>query len=190
MAEIRLDEAHLSAQEIQQIFQQPVKLIATCRPGQYNESERAVFLHQAIEAGAAYVDLELESSDDFKTELREHARRKACQLIISYHNYKKTPPRGELEQILDWCFDSKADIAKIVCQSHGRCDNARIFALYSDPRPLVAFGMGQLGRYTRVMALLLGAPFIYAALEPGKETADGQFDHRHLTKILGYFERD
>jgi 3-dehydroquinate dehydratase-1 len=40
---------------------------------------------------------------------------------------------------------------------------------------LIAFAMGEAGKMTRLQALVLGAPFSYAALSDRHLTAPGQF---------------
>jgi 3-dehydroquinate dehydratase-1 len=183
LAEIRLDQARLSKKEVEKIFTGNGKLIATCRPGAFNEEDRRDMLSWAISAGAAYVDIEVESSDEFKTHLIELARKNNCRIIISYHNYEKTPDERELWQIVDWCFDSGADIAKIACAVNSSQDNARLLSLYNSERPLISIGMGRRGAFTRLAGLFMGAPFTYASLAAGKETAEGQINKEQLLEL-------
>ena len=188
LAEIRLDLIDLSEKEIETLFSQNIKLIATCRPGKYSDNKRKTILKRSIEAGAAYVDIELEATDDFKTEIVTFAKKKNCKVIISYHNYDNTPPKGELEQVVDWCFECGADIAKIVCKVNHISDNARLLSLYEQDKEIIAFGMGEKAKFTRIAAPFLGAPFTYASVSMGKETADGQIDKTMLAKLLEMLE--
>ena len=188
LAEIRLDLIDLLEKEIETLFYQNIKLIATCRPGKYSDSQRKAILKKSIEAGAAFVDIELEASDDFKTEIVTLAKKKKCKVIISYHNYDNTPPKGELDQVIDWCFNSGADIAKIVCKVNHISDNARLLSLYEQDKEIIAFGMGEKAKFTRIAAPFLGAPFTYASVSTGKETADGQIDKTTLAKLLEILE--
>ena len=189
LAEIRLDELHFSSQQVKDIFSRPQKLIATYRPGKIAENERKEFLLTAIASGATYVDIELETADSFKEPLIQAARRRNCKVIISYHNFEKTPSKSELIVIKNRCFDCGADIAKIACLTLSEADSARILSLYDGPvgeqGKVIALGMGETGKITRIAAPLLGAPFTYAALSPGKKTAPGQLDSATLRKIFG-----
>ena len=189
IAEIRLDLTEsLSEEDIELIFSQDVKLIATCRPGRYSDSERSRILMKAVESGAAYVDIELESPEDFKRDITAKAKEKGCKVIISYHDYGKTPPKEELDRIIEWCFDSGADIAKIVCMVRNNADNAKLLSLYRMNKDIIVFGMGKKSKFTRIIAPLLGAPFTYASLSPGRETGDGQIDKAMLVKFLELFK--
>jgi len=46
----------------------------------------------------------------------------------------------------------------------------------------IGIAMGELGRYTRVVAPLLGSPITYAFL--GDESAPGQLDVKHTQMII------
>ena len=61
MAEIRIDLAEFSNEEIKKVFSTGKKLIATCRPGKIKDDERVEMLKIAIESGATYVDIEYEA---------------------------------------------------------------------------------------------------------------------------------
>ena len=182
-AEIRLDKMSVSLEEIKEIFSQHPKLIATCRPGSTSNEERKAFLMAAITAGAAFVDIEVESDDGYKNEIIQKARHLDCKVIISFHNNDKTPERRELEHIINWCFESGADLVKIACMVQKPSDNARLLGLLAESQPLVVVGMGDMGKTTRIVAPLMGSVFTYASLAEGKETAEGQMDRDVLMKI-------
>ena len=192
MAEIRLDLLHFSPAQVKEIFSKHPQLIATHRPGstEMSEEERKELLISAVNAGAAYVDIEIETRTAFKEAVKQACCEKGCKLIVSYHNHEKTPSKNELETIIEKCFGDGADIAKVACQVNGEADAARILSLYdydrenSKEKKIVALGMGEKGKIIRLVAPLLGAPFTFAALSAGKETAPGQFDRQRLQDIL------
>jgi 3-dehydroquinate dehydratase type I len=183
-AEIRLDKMGLSPIHVRKFFSQHPKLIATYRIGTEKNPHGKNLLMSAIEAGAAYVDIEVEAHDEHKTDILQKARSHRCKVIISYHNYERTPSRSELKEIVNQCFEDNPDITKVACQVHSSKDNVRILELLSDTRSLVVIGMGQLGKITRIVAPLLGSLFTYASLDRGEETAEGQINHLLLRKIL------
>lgn len=190
MAEIRLDRLDFTLPRVREIFSMHHRLIATCRPGNISEAERTGLLLAAVEAGAAYVDIEIDADDDFMEKIKAACRKKDCKLIISYHNYENTPPLEELKALVSTCFSFGADVAKIACQVDCEADAARILSLYdfdsqaNTEKKIVAIGMGEKGKITRPAALLLGAPFTYAALAAGRETAPGQLTKQTLEDIL------
>jgi 3-dehydroquinate dehydratase-1 len=182
-AEIRMDKIEDISSGIPAIFSRHPRLIATYRPGKIDNDRRCSAMMKAIEAGAAYVDIELDADDSYKKKIIEKARQKSCKVIISYHNWEKIPERAELEHIINWCFDSGADMAKIACRVVSSKDNARLLGLLNDVRPVVVVGIGQKGRISRIVAPFLGSPFTYASLAAGKESADGQIDWKSLKEI-------
>ncbi len=186
-AEIRIDPSELSDADTAALFTSHRKLIATCRPcARLNETERQQILITAIQSGANYVDIELESPPEFKRSLIECAAQHNCDVIISHHDYAKTPPTPELHAIIDTCFTEGATIAKIACQCQSPADAARILSLYADTRPLIAIGMGDFGRITRLASLYLGAPFTYVSLGD-KQTAPGQLSLSKIEHIIRIF---
>ncbi len=197
-AEVRLDglDKKPNGGEIRKIFSAKISLIATCRPRisdggkkgklpmKISEEERKALLISAIESGAKYVDIEVENKNGFNSEIVKAARKTGCQVIVSFHDYEKTPPQAELERILDWCFESGAGIAKIACKVESKAECARLLGLLDSNRKLVVIGMGKIGRLVRIAAPLLGSQFTYASAGKGKETAQGQIEAKEMERIL------
>jgi len=188
LAEIRLDRLDFSLPQVEEVFSLPGKWVATYRPGPISESERKEYYITAVKSGAAFVDIEIEAENSFLKPIKEIAERSECKTILSYHNFENTPTRPELLAIIERCFDRGADIAKITCRVLKNEDSARILSLYDSPagaqRKILALGMGEKGKITRIAAPFLGAPFTFAALSPEQKTAPGQLDVDTLQKVL------
>lgn len=183
-AEIRMDMMKLMLEEIPRLFSGNRVLIATCRPGGRSDEERKRLLMRAIASGATFVDVEIESETAYREEIVAEARSCGCRVIVSHHDYERTPERPVLEACVSACFEAGADIAKIACMVRSDRENARLLALLDTDREIVVVGMGERGRVTRILAPLLGSPFTYASLSQGKETADGQIDRETLQELL------
>lgn len=184
MAEIRLDLTEFGLDEIKTVFSHPTTTIATCRPDKMGKSEQLKRLTASIEAGANYVDIEIEADEDLRNLLISKAHKFNCKVIISYHNYDLTPGLRELAKVVDDCFKLGADIAKLATFSKSKADNARLLSLYNNEKPVVALGMGETGKITRIIAPLLGAEFTFAAMDEGLATAPGQITYTNLKTIL------
>lgn len=184
MAEIRIDLAEFSDDSIRKIFSTQNKLIATCRPGKYSQSDRIRKLKLAIGSGATFVDIEYEADEEFKNSLISFAHERECDVIISYHNYEMTPELDELETIMHSCFEMGADMAKLATMVNVNRDNSKILSLYKAPGRLVAIGMGELGKISRIVAPFLGAEFTYASLNDENATAPGQISYKRLNKYI------
>jgi 3-dehydroquinate dehydratase-1 len=188
MAEIRLDLTQFSEEQIRHLFSLQKKLIATYRPLEGKEEERMEQLKTAIEAGADYVDIEFESADEYRNEIIAFAHKHNCDVIISYHNYDCTPGLDHLRKIVAESFQKDADVIKIATMVRTNNDNASILSLYNIPGRVVAFGMGNLGKITRIVAPFLGAEFTYAAMDEGTETAPGQIKYSIMKSAIQQIE--
>lgn len=179
LAEIRLDLCGLGERDTVRLFSAARKrLVATCRPGRPDSGK---LLLAAIGAGAAFVDVELGAPSAYRREIIRRAGEKGCTVIISHHDYRKTPGRAELKRIVRRCFAAGAGIAKIACMARSADDSARLLGLAR--KDIIVIGMGPRGRITRVAAPLLGSPFTFASSGRGRETAAGQMTKGELERI-------
>ena len=158
-------------------------------PG-WAEAERRLQL--AVQAGARFADLEIEAPSDFSRRFQKFCRETGTTLIRSHHDFEGTPDEKGLQMALARCFRYGADIAKIVTTCHNSQDAARIESLYSIiledvdslQGRLIAFGMGEEGRSTRIECLKRGAPFTYAALNGDDITAPGQWPVEEMEEAV------
>jgi 3-dehydroquinate dehydratase type I len=185
MAEIRLEKEKLSIDDIIEIFGSHNNLIATCRPcAELSDSKRKEILTTAIDAGAKWIDIEIESNKKYTEYLTKYAKTHNCKVIISYHNYKITPDNIEIKKIIDICKSMGADLVKIATFVNKQQDVARILGLYAENNNILVLGMGNLGKITRIAALKLGAPFTFVSINQDRETAPGQLSENEMKKIL------
>ena len=80
-------------------------------------------------------------------------------------------------------------MAKIVTLVRVNRDNSKILSLYKNPGRLIAFGMGDLGKITRIVAPFLGAEFTYAAMDEGDPTAPGQIRYSRLKEFIASIQQ-
>ena len=134
-------------------------------------------LLKAIEAGAKYVDLEMEATPMMGRKIRQACQQYGTILIRSFHDFAGTPPEATLLSTLDKGRRFGGEVVKIVTTATSKADADRVLALYREAEPgtLVAFCMGPEGRESRLEALKRGAPFTYACLTPEEATAPGQW---------------
>ena len=155
-----------------------------------DESQRIAILKEAVAHGADYVDVELNISEDMRRELLsmigDHDNR--TQLIISHHDFSKTPSARRLKEIFRETVKAGAGIVKIVTLARSPEDNLRLLSLIPyarrRKRAIIAFCMGEEGRISRVMAPLLGSLLTFASLQEGSESAAGQLTVGEIREIL------
>jgi 5-enolpyruvylshikimate-3-phosphate synthase len=143
-------------------------------------------LLKAIEAGAKYVDLEVEAPPMMGRKIRQACQEYGTMLIRSFHDFEGTPPEATLLSLLEKGRRFGGEVVKIVTTASCKADADRVLALYREAEPgtLVAFCMGPEGRESRLEALKQGAPFTYACLTAEEATAPGQWTAAEMDEAV------
>ena len=198
MAEIRLDRCALTPRQLDECFSSDVPLIATCRVAELIANEPSLQdeslspqsreikaaqiaenrLCRAIEAGARYVDVEIEAPKQMSKRVRNMAHENGTVFIRSYHDFEGTASVDALRTLVVKCHYHGADIVKVATMASSQEDVDRVLSLYEwcdgmrgtdmenlADGGLVAFCMGDIGRDSRLECLRRGAPFTYSALD-------------------------
>jgi len=164
------------------------KIVCTLRPkkegGRFegNEKERISILKLIAEYNPFLVDVEFSTMKKDK-ELVKYLKKTKSELLISEHDFKKTPKISELKLKLKQMSRFSKNI-KIVTTAKTTDDATRILEIYSKRGNLnlIAFAMGDSGRISRILCLYLGSPYTYVSL--GKPVAPGQFSIDEVKKII------
>ncbi len=153
------------------------------------EEERVALLVEAIERGAAYVDIELMAPEQSRSQILSAAVATKTRVIVSWHNFDETPDDETLADIFNRQRQSGADIGKMVTMAHDYSDSLRVLALQllaaQEQFPLAAFCMGQAGKISRAATLELGGVLTYGAADRQSCTAPGQLSVDELRTIQG-----
>ena len=172
------------------LSQSPLPVIATVRsveqggnfPGTRQEQLR--LLIRAATSGSSYLDWEFRPEEPLPDELSVMRER----VILSYHDFEKTPADKELESLFDQMAASNTGVVKVVTLAQRIEDNISLLNLIKRGRKsgieVVAFCLGPLGRISRLACLLMGGAFTYAALESGAEAAPGQLTLAEMLQLL------
>ena len=155
------------------------QVIATCRRhaagGKFaGEVEQQIeVLQAAVKAGCRWVDLEIESIDAAGAGILK--RLAPAKLMVSYHNYRKTPPLGPIYRRM---ARLPVQVVKLASYTHVLQDNLKIAKLAQSrarrsPK-LVVLGLGPSGLPSRILAVRWGCPFTYASAGNNDAVAPGQ----------------
>lgn len=151
------------------------------------EEERVALLVEAIELGATYVDIEFKAPSDSFDKISSAAKRTGCKTILSWHNFKQTPPEEELVALVQQMAKSGADLGKIVTTAHDYADVLRVLSLQLVAQdlhfPLACFAMGKPGQVSRAATLHLGGLLTYGAADAKSCTAPGQLTVAQLRRV-------
>ncbi len=181
-AELRFDLCSIPIKDIAKI-KLPEKLIFTCRKGKFSYQDRIEAYRAALDLGVDFIDLDFEQDIDLLNDLESAIQLSETQLILSQHNFKKTPELNQLVADTHQAFDMGADIAKIITTAKTKADLEKIDFLYQQFDDIIAFAMGELGKLSRVKILKLGAPFTYASFSDKEQTAPGQLTMQEMVNL-------
>lgn len=153
-------------------------LLLTCRAesegGRWVDGDprRRLALLEGVKRGYDYVDIEHRSG------LHDVMNEKAGRgLVLSYHDFEGMP--ADLDTLYAEMSTRGADVVKIAVTPRSIADVGRVmaFARRAADRggpPLVPIAMGPLGVPTRILSGRHGAPFTFASVAAGAESAPGQ----------------
>jgi len=133
-----------------------------------------------------FVDIELRAEDFEKEEVRRVVKGNGKKLILSYHDFEKTPSEERIGEIFRQMVEEGADIAKVSFMARDYPDVARLLCVASrQPIPTVAIAMGEKGKISRVAGFVFNSVITYCALE--KPFAPGQLTVKEAVELREKF---
>jgi 3-dehydroquinate dehydratase-1 len=153
-------------------------------PAAYESLLRTVIETGEIEA----VDIELFTGTVSKAGLVALARKKEVKVVMSSHDFHKTPPMDDIVGRLLRAREEGADIPKIAVMPGNARDvgillgATRIVKEDHGVGPLITMAMGGLGLVTRLSGEIFGSSLTFGAA--GEVSAPGQIDVVTLKKII------
>jgi 3-dehydroquinate dehydratase-1 len=164
------------------------KIVCTLRPktegGRFegNEKERISIIKLISEYNPYLLDIEYNTLKKNK-ELVKYLKSTKTKLLVSWHDFKKTPKNTELQNKIKQMSKFSCNV-KIVSTAKSTDDSTRMLGLYSKKgkNNLISFAMGDAGKISRILCLYLGSPYTYVSL--GKAVAPGQFSIDEVNNII------
>jgi len=188
-AEIRFD--YLRKSDIPNVLEDVKKNLSKCictlRPRSEGglfigeESERKSILRLISEYNPLLLDVEFNTIQKDK-KLSKYLKKSKCKLLISWHDFKKTPSESQLKVRFNK-MRKFSDVVKIVTVAKDVSDVSKLLSLYAtkSKNKTIAFCMGEQGKFSRILCLHLGSPFTYVSL--GKPIAAGQFSVEEIKSL-------
>jgi len=190
--EVRLDFLKIEQipETLEKIKKDLNKIVCTLRPktegGEFsgNEKERIAILKLIAEYSPFLLDVEYNTLKK-NSILVKYLKSTNTKLLVSWHDFKKTPSTVELKKKLNQMTKFSSNV-KIVSTAKSTNDSTRMLELYNKKgkNNLISFAMGDFGRISRILCLYLGSPYTYVSL--GKAIAPGQFsadDIKNITNL-------
>ncbi|MFH1546430.1 MAG: type I 3-dehydroquinate dehydratase [Patescibacteria group bacterium] len=148
----------------------------------FGDKKRVEFLKIAAKAGADFVDADLNLPAGLLRELKKECGE--TKLILSFHDFEKTPKIESLRRFVEKAFRLNADVVKLVGFAKNWNDCTPIFQisweLAKAGKSFLTMAMGECGEPTRVITPLIGGLGMFAPIEKKSATAAGQLTVEEL----------
>lgn len=143
----------------------------------------------AIETGLIdLIDVELYMGEDLVTQLVEAAHERDIKVVLSNHDFERTPAKKEIISRLQRMQNLGADISKIAVMPSDKTDvltllsaTEEMFNTYAST-PIVTMSMGKLGVLSRVCGEFFGSAISFGTV--GNASAPGQIPADELSDVL------
>lgn len=140
---------------------------------------------------ADLVDLELFRDSFELSELIELAHKQGVYIVMSNHDFDKTPELAEMKRRLTLMQNFGADILKIAVMPNSVNDVLKLLQATNESaasltHPLITMAMGDLGKISRVSGQLFGSCLTFGSV--GQASAPGQIESQMLRQILASLE--
>lgn len=161
---------------------------------QLSDQEYLSLVQTACQSGCIdIVDIELESGNMLVYQLVEIAHQNHVKVLMSYHDFEKTPAVLEIKERLEKMEIMGADICKIAVMPFSYKDVIQLLNTTMEmsqrlTRPLVTMSMGKIGKITRIVGELVGSSITFASV--GQSSAPGQLTLEDMQTLLEVIHHD
>jgi 3-dehydroquinate dehydratase type I len=142
-------------------------------------------IEKIIKYNVEYIDLDISIQKKIIEKIKELNPK--IKIIISFHDFAKTPSTKKIKEIIKKMNSKKADIIKIATYANNFSDSLRILELAGElskqGKKSICVCMGKNGWITRAAGHLFGNYLMYAPIRQSEKTAEGQIEIGTLRKI-------
>lgn len=133
------------------------------------------------------LDVEMFRDQQIVKDTVKMAHAKKVLIVMSNHDFQKTPPESEIIKRLLKQDELGADILKIAVMPQNKQDvftlmNATLKVSQQSKKPLLTMSMGKLGTISRIATANMGGSFSFGMI--GEASAPGQIDVTQLKQFL------
>jgi 3-dehydroquinate dehydratase-1 len=174
MVELRVDGIkNLNEKDLQLIRKKTVKeAILT--------SMKKEIILKSLNLGFDFIDVDFSLINDL-----ELLKTKQSKIILSFHDFEKTPDFKELTIIINHMRKCDIEVIKIATMVNKAQDIKNLLQILLSKKKgekMIVIGMGKKGQIIRVLGPLLGSFLTFASTEFGS-TASGQIDINEMKKL-------
>lgn len=142
----------------------------------------------SLKDGPDAIDIELSAGMKERNRVIKAAKDRETAVIVSSHDFLKTPPLQNMRTIIEEMFLAGADIAKLAVMPLSVGDTLNLLRVTLDfkdaGKSVCTIAMGSQGKHTRVVAPFYGSVLTYASIESNASAAPGQLPVDEVKKIM------
>jgi len=146
-----------------------------------SEEDRITLLEEILPFTDA-IDVELSADPELRDRLIKRAKEAGTTVIISSHDFERTPDKAVIMDILERSRQAGADIAKLAVMPNSMQDVLDLLEVTLSESNVCTIAMGQLGKHTRIVGPCYGSKLTYASVS--NAVAPGQLKVHELKKAL------
>ena len=149
-------------------------------------SRRKDIILKSLNLGFDFIDIDVSMINDLKL-----SRFKQSKIILSFHDYEKTPGIQELTVLVHHMREYNIEVIKIATMVNDDQDIKNLLQILLNKKKnekIIIIGMGKKGQIIRILGPLLGSFLTFASTKFGA-TAPGQIDidkMKNIYKLLNY----
>lgn len=154
-----------------------------------NEAEYLELNKKVIDSGYVdLVDIQIFQFQDITDELISYAHAIGAKVIVSNHDFQKTPKEEEIVFRLTMMQETEADILKMAVMPNSNRDVLTLLSATEKvvkenvTKPVVTMSMSEKGMISRIAGETFGSAITFGTV--GQASAPGQFPASELKRIL------
>ena len=193
--ELRLDYLEkIEESALEKLLSKPYRFICTVRAKEEGGKrdipvfERWKILEHCGKKGAYLLDVEWKSLffGKYKSIIKKSPFFPE-KILFSYHNFEKTPPLSALKGLIRRASSEGIKWFKVATTVTSFSEALSLLSLIPYGKSLgmevIAFGMGEAGKLSRILCLFAGSPFTYVFPSGESPLAPGQLDLLSAKKL-------
>lgn len=194
----KIEEVLSLLEKVRLIIQKPILLTyRSLREGGEVQLDDEIYLSLITHVCESHlvdlIDIELMSGDVLVHQLVDIAHQNEIKVIMSNHDFEKTPDKEDMKQRIEKMEQCNADILKLAVMPQSYQDVMNLMNVTFDMsqkvnRPIVTMSMGDIGKITRICGELTGSSITFATA--GKASAPGQIALEDMQLLLEAIHHD
>lgn len=152
------------------------------------DEEYLTLLKAVVDSGSVQmIDVELSKGDTICKTLLAYAHKYGVKVVLSKHDFEKTPEKGVMESVLRHMDQLDGDFLKLAVMPENKLDVINLLKVTEEmseelKHPLITISMGDLGEVSRFSGEAYGSVMTFATA--GKASAPGQVPLHKMIEML------